>query len=246
MKCTCLPAFWTGWRHISGQLSCLDQGNEVAWGRAPTTKTDQIVPFHVFIWHTSGVTVNDCWNYTYMYNSCMMWIFQTFLQSACNNIYGLFLYTLRLDVFTTFTMGLPRSIRITNTSPIWSSIKMTLGLMLSGTFLPRVKAKMLVLWWVFCSLQAVTTGHILTPTYLLYPWSLEFNTQKGCENIISEIWRCKSSWMLHCRERFAQGKTVAGSRDHHCFTPTEHAKEKNIGGEGWTWEWTCFCVYCLH
>ena len=29
-------------------------------------------------------------------------------------------------------------------------------------------------------------------------------------------------------ERFAQRKTVAGSRDHHCFLPT---KEKNIGGD---------------
>ena len=34
--------------------------------------------------------------------------------------------------------------------------------------------------------------------------------------------------MLHCRKRFAQGKTVAGSRDHHCFTPTEHAEEKTL------------------
>ena len=49
--------------------------------------------------------------YMYVAYTCMMVIFQTFLQSVCNNIYGLFLYTLRLDFFTTFTVGLPRSIQ---------------------------------------------------------------------------------------------------------------------------------------
>ena len=45
--------------------------------------------------------------------------------------------------------------------------------------------KMLVM--VFCNLQAVTTGHILTPVDLLYQWSLVCSTQKGCENIFSEM-----------------------------------------------------------
>ena len=104
----------------------------------------------------------------------MMGIFHTFLRSVCNNIC---IYALRLDFFTTFTTGLPHSTNYKNFT----------NLVFHQDYfgLDAEMTKMLVM--VFCSLQAVTTGHILTPVDLLYQWSLVCSTQKGCENIFSEM-----------------------------------------------------------